>query len=408
MFPAKSTKKSAELPQSSDSSIGPYSLIESIKGIQRITVFDIDGRIMRIPSMWLNTSKFKDSTLALHARNICYIAKGMHACKIYPELPFDKKLHLLNRDNVEAYIDYERDKRLEETTVHSREMTLFNLLKFMNESIGSLHRAMEDGPYRESKKITSGKYLYLPKELSEQQIIALLQNLHNECERAVVHFIIDTGVRIEQVIRITNMSLPDDVAAGGGYLYIRLEANKQRGNRTAEQITLLTTPVLARIQRYHNNDVAYRRRYQSRHASKNLMFLTANGRPWSRQNLTQQMQRAAARAGFNLDAPRMFNRGDGKKKHVQISPHVLRHTFACNVLRSTDLGMDYVARRVLLQECLFHRSLEAGDPYSKMVPKQSAESKRNTFSKYEQAKRIDLATSIPPRKHHEQRGHNAK
>jgi len=388
--------------------VGAYPLIEAIEGNQRITVFDVDGRIMEIPSIWLNTAELKDSSLRLHARNICYIANAMHECRIFPELPFDRKVHLLNRTHVETYANYEIGRRLEETTVHSREMTLFKLFVFMDDTDGSLHRPLKDGPYRDRRKITSGRYGYLPKELTEKQMISLLNNLHNECERALVHFIFDTGIRIEQAVKLTNASLPDEVAAAGGHVLMRLAANKQRKNARREQITLLSTPVLARVQRYHNNDSAYRRRYPSRHASGNLVFLSANGQPWTRQNLTKQMRAAASRAGFNLEEPRMFDSGSGKKRRVQISPHVLRHSFACNVLRSTDLGADYMERRVLVQQCLCHRSLEAGDPYATMVPRQLAESKDNTFSKYEQAKRIDLATFKAPRKHLERRGHNAK
>ncbi|MDR6205364.1 tyrosine-type recombinase/integrase [Paraburkholderia graminis] len=376
--------------------------------MQRITVFDIDGRIMQIPSIWLSSADLKDSSLRLHARNVCYIANAMRDCMIFPELPFDKKIHLLNRDSVQAYIDYERARRLEETTIHSREMTLFNLLRFMDESDGFLHRPLKDGPYRDTRKITSGSYQYLPKEISEEQMISLLLHLHNECERVVLHFIFDTGIRIEQAVTLTNYSLPEEVAAAGGYLPMRLAANKQRKNSTREQITMLSAPVLARVQRYHNNDLAYRKRYPSRHALGNLVFLSANGRPWTRQNLTKQMRAAASRAGFNLHQPRMFNRGDGKKRHVQISPHVLRHSFACNVLRSTDMGADYMERRVLVQQCLCHRSLEAGDPYANLVPRRLAESEDNTFSKYQQAKRIDLVTFMAPRKHSERRGHQTK
>ena len=388
-----------------DANARAYVLIQTIAGRQRITVFDTSGQIMRIATIWLNREEFKNSSLRLHARNLCYIANGMDVCKIFPHLSFDKKLHIINREHVQIYINHERGRSLEETTVHSREMTLFNIFQFMNESAGFSHRSLNDGPYRDEKKLTSGEYLYLPKELLEHKFILLLQNLHNECERVALHFIFDTGIRIEQFVRLTNWSLPDEVAAAGGYLPMQLAANKQRKNRKREQITLLSTPVLARVQRYHNNDVAYKKRYASRHAPTNLAFLTANGRPWTRQNLTKQMARAAMRAGFDVKAPRRFDRGSGKKRQTQISPHVLRHSFACNVLRSHDMGMDYMQRRTLVMQCLCHRSLKSGEPYATMVPEQFAESRDNNFSKYEQAKRIDLATFIAPRKHQERRGH---
>lgn len=208
--------------------VGAYPLIETTEGKQRITVFDVDGRIMEIPSVWLNTAELKDSSLRLQARNICYIANAMHECMIFPKLPFDRKVHLLNRNHVETYVNYEVGRRLEETTVHSREMTLFKLLVFMDESNGSLHRPLKDGPYRDTRKITSGRYGYLPKELTENQMISLLNNLHNECERALVHFIFDTGIRITQVVQLTNVSLPDEVAAAGGHVLMKLAANKQR------------------------------------------------------------------------------------------------------------------------------------------------------------------------------------
>ncbi|MEX3942119.1 tyrosine-type recombinase/integrase [Paraburkholderia sp. BR10937] len=385
-----------------------YPLIETIEGKQRITIFDVDGRIMRTPTLWLTKAEHKDSSLALHARNICYVADGMQACEIFPMLPFDDKLQIMNREHVQKYVNYELVKmNHEQTTAHSREMTLFNLLTFMSESDGELHRDLKDGPYRANKKITNGRYCHLPKELSEEQIIAILKNCHNECERCVLHFIFDCGPRIEQVIKLTNRSLPLEVAADSGYLPMQLAANKQKKGHARDQVTLISTPVLARIERYHNNDVAYKKRYASRHSETNLVFLSANGRPWTRQNLTQQMRRAASRAGLNLEAPRHFDNGTGKKRHVQISPHVLRHSFACNVLRSIDMGADYMERRILLMQCLCHSSLKSGEPYATMVPRRSVESKDNHFSKYEQAKRIDFETFIAPRKHLERRGHVA-
>jgi integrase/recombinase XerD len=357
------------------------------------TFYDVDGAVVRHATRYIESIRLSvaESSRLAYAQRLEAVMRSFRDNAQYPLLSMDAILEIVSRRNIEGYVEMERALALRcENTIHKRELAFKGILEWLATDRGGFARGGGDTPYPTGTLVSKEPHDRIPKALAEVQLRALLLALHNESERCAMHALTDAGLRISELCDLRNQSLPQ---AESPYGYNNMFVSGVKGSRGArkERMTLVTSPVLARIRRYHNSDAAYRSVYADPHHPNNLVFLTATGRPLTRKNVSNQLKAAALRA--DLDPS------------LSVHPHVLRHTFAAHILMSNDVGERYGDRRVVLQLALGHESLASGKNYARMMPIALVEAMETGFSKYELAKKLFDDTYKSPIKHTERRGH---
>jgi integrase/recombinase XerD len=179
----------------------------------------------------------------------------------------------------------------------------------------------------------------LPKALSEEEVLALLGAVVGEGpkalrDRAVLELLYATGMRISELVglKLGDIDLDEGLANVLG-----------KGRR--ERIVPIGRHAKAALRRWlgPQGRPLLVRASTSAQAAVDALFVSARGRPLSRQAGWVIVESAARRAGLS-----------GK-----VSPHVLRHSFATHLL---DHGADI---RVV-QELLGHVSIATTQLYTKV------------------------------------------
>ncbi|MBO7749312.1 tyrosine-type recombinase/integrase [Burkholderia pseudomallei] len=357
-----------------------------------ITVFDCYGRIIKLPTRWLEDIEFShaDGTRETFARYVVYFLRWMQESKNLTRLSADEILRIFSREHIKGWIKHSKKLRaLHPSTVNQREAVLAVFLKWLEENE---IRDEVDTPYRSGKLITKKVHKGLPQAVSEARFTELLNAYHNESERCVMHTMYDTGMRISEVMRMTNGDLPDEntVDSESGFLPVRIRGSKGKGGQIVDRFSIISLPVLARIRKYHNSDPAYARVYPNVHEQSNLTFLSATGKRLTRENVHKQLKNALRRAGID-------------KKSVRT--HTPRHSFSFEVLMARDVHAEPGSRYAMLTTLLGHSNPDSVKSYSKVIPEVLEAIRAEAFSKYDAARRIAETTRLAPLKHKEKRGH---
>lgn len=355
--------------------------------------FDGDGRLVQTTFSFIEslTGEVADSTRGEYAKHLTSVLRTIVEIFLYRGLCLDQVLRAFTTADVKEYINHVREVHgLSNATINLYENTLKLLLDWMCKVEGGNLRLTEDSPWRRNKVFTSKENKWLPKCLTEGELLNLMNALHNENERCCIHAAYDGGFRVSELGKLKNENLPreSDFDPKTGCLKMRFEGVKGPKGALPERQTIMSLAVLARIRRYHNENAAYRQTYPNPHDGENLVFLNVHGRPLSTRNLNSQLKAAAVRAKIDVE---------------KIHTHVFRHSFAGNVLQDTNLNKFYGARRILVMTCLGHASLKAGDAYTRIWPEMLS---RTDFSKVAQAELIYEKTRLPRLKHKEKRGHS--
>jgi integrase/recombinase XerD len=154
-------------------------------------------------------------------------------------------------------------------------------------------------------------WLNLPKFLTVAEVELLLgqpdeSGPHGLRDRAMLELLYATGLRVSEIIRLR----PQDLNLDEGYLVCRGKGGKER-------VVPVGGPAAAVVRRYLEE---VRPRLDKR--ASEAIFLTRLGRPFTRQGFWKMLAGYARRAGLS----------------AEISPHVLRHSFATHLLeRGADL-----------------------------------------------------------------------
>ncbi len=157
-----------------------------------------------------------------------------------------------------------------------------------------------------------GAAKYLPKVLNSKQVDALLEQPDRNSreglrDAAMLELVYCTGMRVSELVNVKGA----DLNMTGGYIVTMGKGAKERviplGQRALEMVT-----------RY----VERARPLYVKKANPEALFLTRLGKPMKRQMFWLLIKKYAAKAGIS----------------TQISPHVLRHSFATHLLeRGADL-----------------------------------------------------------------------
>jgi integrase/recombinase XerD len=159
--------------------------------------------------------------------------------------------------------------------------------------------------------LTPKTWLNLPKFLTVAEVELLLgqpdeSDPHGLRDRAVLELLYATGLRVSEIIRLK----PQDLNLDEGYVVCRGKGGKER-------VVPVGGTAAAFVRRYLEE---VRPRLDKK--GSEAIFLTRLGRPFTRQGFWKMLAGYARRAGLS----------------AEISPHVLRHSFATHLLeRGADL-----------------------------------------------------------------------
>lgn len=356
-----------------------------------------NGFIVELPTRWVRSIAFEPRysrlTVNQYAHNLKDFLLWLCDTERYRGLPPDVALISVNRRDLQEWILDRRAIHLKSSTLRNREIVVKLFLEWLTTLDAGRVRTLESTPYKTGKLISPTPHRRKPQYVSEEMMIRLLTGYHNESERCFAHTLFDTGFRISEAQRLCKKDLPDPTLYPKGLKYypVSIQGSKGPGGETKERDGLISSPVLARISRYHNT-AEYRFSPFWQHGDPNKpVFLSVNGRSLCPRNVRSQMDLAAARTDLQA---RLF------------SPHRLRHGAAFSILRS-ELGRDYLDKLFLVQQLFGHKSITTSEIYTVVPPAILAKlnSDRVVTEKYDEAKRIFDATYLAPARHSEVRGH---
>jgi integrase/recombinase XerD len=176
----------------------------------------------------------------------------------------------------------------------------------------------------------------LPKVLSEPTVEKLLHKTEGQTDlelrnRAMIEVLYSSGLRVSELLSLRL----SDVSLAVGYIRCKGKGNKER-------LIPLGEPAIRAIEEY----LSGARRRLAGKTNAELLFLNARGRQMTRQGFWQILKAWAGQHGVREN----------------ISPHVLRHSFATHLL---DHGADLRS----VQEMLGHADISTTQIYTHLTRK---------------------------------------
>jgi integrase/recombinase XerD len=305
-------------------------------------------------------------------------------------LTVDGALAVVDSDDILDWIDDQYDAELSEQTIHNREVLVRGMYAWLTtERAGVRTNIPWEGGY-----VSRGGRNRVPRFVTTEQVVKLLNGMHNESQRVAAHFIYDTGVRVSELIRLTNKYLPDerDWPEEVNYYPMLIPGSKARGGKIKYRYTIISRPMLARVRRYHATLGYKLAKNWGMYADEKPTFLNVHGEKLTRDSVYKGIRDAWERQQMTATG---------------VSPHRLRHGAAYSVLRS-ELGKKLLDKMLILKSMLGHASISTTEIYA-AVPVAALESLcrgQQAKIKHAEADEIYKATYLPGHKHVERRGHN--
>jgi integrase/recombinase XerD len=289
----------------------------------------VDPRALRTPRAvvraWLDHLAVERGasphTLAAYARDVRAVLASAGLAD--PDLERDGALDALDRDAVLAWLHAERRRRAAPASTRRRLAALKGFVQF-----ALAHTALEADPTRGFGGGQGDQSL--PRVLSEKAVSRLLASIGGDHaldvrDRALLESLYATGARVQELCdwRLEDLRLADRVVRCFG------KGRKERwvpiGDPAADAVALWLA----------------RGRPQLDRGRSTCVFLSRSGRPLDRQRVFRLLRSRAVAAGVTAD----------------VSPHVLRHSFATHLLAG---GADLRA----VQELLGHASVQTTQVYT--------------------------------------------
>lgn len=364
------------------------------------SVIDSNGIIVKSVHQWLNHLakqaglSLSINTVEQYGRTLSYLVRWIEIHPPYSNLDIESNIKLLSRYDVVSWIQAMKDDGVESYTLHSREACLKQFLGWLTTIDGGRVRAIEDSPWGrdgELRSVVNRPNAHSPKFISDEMVILILNQMHNECERCMFHTQYDTGLRISELVNLCIKDLPDGDKYDPSHEFIPMYISgvKGRGGQAKNRITLISRAVLKRIKHYHSSLDYKLAPDWNINAPNKPVFLTANQLPWSARNASKQFKSAVRRANVN----------------DSFRTHWMRHGTAFSVLRS-DIGKSYEDRMLTLQQMLGHARLETTEIYTQLSPALLTKLTRTgkELDRLKEAEHIRAETFLAPLKHIEKRG----
>ena len=163
----------------------------------------------------------------------------------------------------------------------------------------------------------------LPKVLSKEEVLAIIENTNNIKHRCIVSLLYSAGLRRGELLNLKATDIDSS----------RMVINVNQGKGNKDRITILSQSVLEDLRKYFKvwNPATF-------------LFEGANGGKYSPQSVSQLIKTAAKKAKINKN----------------VTTHMLRHSFATHLLESgTDLRY--------IQVLLGHSSTKTTEIYTQVA-----------------------------------------
>lgn len=209
----------------------------------------------------------------------------------------DKELHAINESDIRAFLQTLIRRNVSNSYLNQA----INAIKFYYEIVlGMPNRFYEiERPRKESK---------LPKVISKEEILAIVENTNNIKHKCIVELLYGSGLRRSELL---NLKITD---VDSKRMLIKVEGGKGKKDRQ----TLLSKSALEDLRIYFKEWKPQKYLFEGRKASR-----------YGAESVLNIVKRAAVKAGIRQT----------------VTPHVLRHSFATHLLES---GVDLRQIQVLL------------------------------------------------------------
>jgi integrase/recombinase XerD len=303
----------------------------------------------------------------------------------------DDVLKAVVSDDILDWINDQRAEGKAGATINNREALIRGMYKWLTTTDAG--RVLKDIPWG-GRTFSRHPHKRIPRFVTLEQVITLLSGLHNESQRVAAHFMYDTGVRVSELIRLTNQLLPNenDWPADVNYYPLVVPGSKSYdGSKYKYRYTIISRPVLARVRRYQSNQSYVFAEDWSMSDPDKPVFLNTHGKELTVDSVQKAIKAAWVRQGRDKNG---------------ISPHRLRHGTAYSVLQS-EFGKELLDNLLILQSMFGHESIRTTEIYTSIpiTALRSLAGKQQVRLKYEEAQQIYDATYLPARLHKERRGH---
>lgn len=363
--------------------------ITEYEGKPAFLFLDEEERVVELPTEYLRSlvsspRKPASGTILRYAEKVRDFCAFLEHDEVYGQLRVDDALRHLKMPAVSKFYQALQAAGQEASTVRLAEAAIRKFTNWLNSDEAKYaHRRPlypENAPYR-----TPAPTKKQPRYLTAHQVIELLQTLHYEAQRLVVHFIYDTGLRVSEVPRVRKSDLPDwsHYPEGQTYFPLLVKGSKGRGGKFKERQTIITKALLARIARHHNTK-AYLFNFDFDENEKPVL-LNVFGEPWTEDAIEALVARGRDRAGL-----------------PEASAHRLRHGTAFSVLKS-EHGQSLLDNLVILQKMLGHTNIETTEIYTHIPAPVLAQIRSNYgqsefYARFEEAQEIFDRTYLPEKK----------
>lgn len=363
----------SESPTRRDDVSDEYQTQEALK-LTGAAVFDDDERLMPLISGFLShelrNALISQQSALTYGRNLGYFHEYLMGRREFANCERDSAFLEIRTHVIEEYFAHIREaEEISKKTVRNRDSSL---MAFFNKS---LCRGVDDlpAPRTESNPYVGG--LLSPRPNKRLVIACSLDNLRelilatqSERERCLLQFIYDTGVRRSEVPRVTLKAIDDalrfqdtlfvspgaSVSVNADYCPMRIDGSKGSADSFKPRDTLVSRATLLRVKKYHASPLYRMYKGQFRNAEETPAFLNAEGGQYTARSISKLLERTSKRALDLLRIDRM------------ISPHKLRHGNAYALLRTPDIGTDFLDRMVAVQKTLGHSRLTTSETYTQI------------------------------------------
>lgn len=357
--------------------------------------FDANSRLVETPTRYMHYVGRMDRYSVASQSQLGHVLKQflsyLEQSPYFTGFSVDEAVAGFNYDHLVDWVNVQRVAGANEATINGRETLVREMYNYLRSH--DADRLIAVTPWIGDCLITRQKARNLPRYVTSAQVICLLLGLKNESQRAAVHFIFDTGVRISELCRLNRSTLP--LATDWPvqpYYPLKVAGSKGRtGDRIKMRETVISHPMLVRVRKYHKTR-AYLSAIDWAHDDPSKpMFLSVNGDRLS----SSGVQKAISTAGEKQAMP-----------HGSISPHRLRHGAAFSVLRS-DLGPQLIDNLLILRGMLGHNQITTTEAYAN-IPLAAILKDRSVIARHVEAQEIFDATFLYPREELENRGHHSQ
>lgn len=256
------------------------------------------------PEDYLNKLEYKRYSLNTAKTYISCFEKFMNHFKEYDLLE-------INENDIQNYLNLMANNGVSSSQLNQ----ILNAVKFYYEVVKEMPNRFYsiDRPFKQER---------LPKVLSKEEIISIINATTNIKHKCVLSLLYSSGLRRQELL---DLKLEDIDSK-------RMVINVRGGKGQKDRMTILSEKVLADL-----------RKYFKEWKPKVYLFEGPSGKKYGRSSVSKILENAALTAGI-------------QKK---VTPHMLRHSFATHLLESgTDLRY--------IQSLLGHNSSKTTEIYTRV------------------------------------------